>query len=67
MPISIGQILANRYRVDALLGQGGFGAVYRVWDLNLSHSCALCARSVRIADAGCRRRRQHEHLWKITR
>jgi serine/threonine protein kinase len=41
MPISIGQILANRYRVDALLGQGGFGAVYRVWDLNLNRPRAL--------------------------
>ena len=41
MPIAIGQILANRYRVDALLGQGGFGAVYRVWDLNLNRPRAL--------------------------
>ncbi len=24
-----------------LLGQGGFGAVYKAWDLNLSHSCAV--------------------------
>ncbi len=41
MPLSIGQVLAGRYRVDALLGQGGFGAVYRVWDLNLNRPRAL--------------------------
>ncbi len=28
----IGQILLNRFRVDALIAAGGMGAVYRVWD-----------------------------------
>jgi serine/threonine protein kinase len=28
-----GQVLANRYRVDAFLGRGGMSAVYKVWDL----------------------------------
>jgi eukaryotic-like serine/threonine-protein kinase len=41
MPLSIGQTLVGRYRVDALLGQGGFGAVYRVWDINLTRPRAL--------------------------
>ncbi len=41
MPHSIGQILNNRYRIVKLLGQGGFGAVYRAWDLNLNKACAL--------------------------
>ena len=35
MPLSPGQILNNRYRIVNLLGQGGFGAVYRAWDTNL--------------------------------
>jgi serine/threonine protein kinase len=28
----IGQVLLNRYRVDAFVALGGMGAVYRVWD-----------------------------------
>ncbi|MEW5867823.1 MAG: bifunctional serine/threonine-protein kinase/formylglycine-generating enzyme family protein [Chloroflexota bacterium] len=41
MPLSIGQVLHNRYRVVKLLGQGGFGAVYRAWDTNLERPCAI--------------------------
>jgi hypothetical protein len=41
MPLTQGQILNNRYRIAALIGQGGFGAVYRAWDLSLKQTCAL--------------------------
>jgi serine/threonine-protein kinase len=41
MPLEPGQVLNNRYRIAKLLGQGGFGAVYRAWDLNLERACAL--------------------------
>jgi serine/threonine protein kinase len=41
MPLSQGQVLNNRYRIVQLLGQGGFGAVYRAWDMNLNTSVAL--------------------------
>src|SRR5512136_1786958 len=41
MPLSPGQILNNRYRIVKLLGQGGFGAVYQAWDLNLRKHWAL--------------------------
>ena len=34
-------VLVERYRIVRLLGQGGFGAVYRAWDLRLSSPCAL--------------------------
>lgn len=41
MPLDTGQILHNRYRVVKLIGQGGFGAVYRAWDTSLDLPCAL--------------------------
>ena len=41
MPLSAGQIINNRYRIVSLLGQGGMGAVYRAWDLNLKMPIAL--------------------------
>jgi serine/threonine protein kinase len=39
--LSQGQIVNNRYRVVKALAQGGFGVVYRVWDISLNHTCAL--------------------------
>ncbi|MEW5872351.1 MAG: protein kinase [Chloroflexota bacterium] len=41
MPLDTGKILKDRYRIVKLLGQGGFGAVYRAWDMNLDRPCAL--------------------------
>ncbi len=41
MPLAIGQVLNNRYRIAKLIGQGGFGAVYRAWNLTLNQSIAL--------------------------
>jgi len=41
MPLSPGQVINNRYRIVKLLGQGGFGAVYRAWDMNLNGPCAV--------------------------
>ena len=41
MPLSTGQTINNRYRIVKLLGQGGFGAVYRAWDMNVKAPCAV--------------------------
>jgi len=41
MSFTIGQVIHNRYRVGALLGQGGMGNVYRARDLNLNIPVAL--------------------------
>jgi eukaryotic-like serine/threonine-protein kinase len=41
MPLSQSQELNGRYRIVNLIGQGGFGAVYRAWDLNLKRPCAV--------------------------
>ena len=39
--LSIGQVLQDRYRIDALLGKGGMGAVYQAFDLSLHRTIAV--------------------------
>lgn len=41
MALDTGKILHNRYRIVKKLAQGGFGAIYRAWDINLKHPCAI--------------------------
>ncbi len=61
MPLAAGAILRGRYRIDALLGQGGMGAVHRAWDMNLKMPVAvkvnyssngLTARTFSISEKG---------------
>lgn len=41
MPLSVGQFLNKRYRIERQIGQGGFGAVYRAYDVTLQQPCAI--------------------------
>lgn len=41
MALQAGTILNNRYRILSILGQGGFGAVYRAADMTLKRPCAV--------------------------
>jgi serine/threonine protein kinase len=36
-----GHVLNNRYRIVKQIGQGGFGSVYRAWDVTLNRACAI--------------------------
>jgi serine/threonine-protein kinase len=40
-PADPGRLVAGRYRIEALIGQGGFGRVYRVFDQKLERIVAL--------------------------
>ena len=44
-------VLQSRYQIEKELGRGGFGAVYRAYDLNLNRACALKENLSTTADA----------------
>jgi serine/threonine-protein kinase len=39
--IGVGTVVDGKYRVDAVIGQGGMGAVFRAWDLRLERAVAI--------------------------
>ncbi|MEW5870314.1 MAG: protein kinase [Chloroflexota bacterium] len=74
MDLDSGRILNNRYRIVRKLGQGGFGAIYRAWDLNLKAPCAVkinteiseeAARQFAL-EASMLANLNHAHLPKVT-
>lgn len=57
-----GQILAERYRIVALLGQGGMGQVYRAEDLRLSQTVAMKFLPAALSQDGAALARFHREV-----
>jgi formylglycine-generating enzyme required for sulfatase activity len=66
MPLSPGQVLNQRYRIVSLLGQGGFGAVYRAWDINMECPRALKENLDTSPEAGRQFKREAKILGQLT-
>lgn len=59
--ISVGAVIDGKYRVDAVIGQGGMGAVFRAWDLRLERAVAIkVVRAELISDPDSRMRFRRE-------
>jgi len=58
-PVVIGVAL-GQYRIEAKIGQGGMGVVYRALDTRLNRQVAMKFLSADVADAGALRRFQRE-------
>ena len=59
--IGVGAMVDNKYRVDAIVGQGGMGAVFRAWDVRLERDVAIkVVRSDLLADPDSRERFRRE-------
>src|SRR3990172_7650689 len=74
MSLQGGELLADRYRVHGILGQGGFGAVYRATDEHLGLDCAI-KENLNLSPASERQFRRearllaslrHPHLPRVT-
>lgn len=59
--IGVGALIDHKYRVDAIVGQGGMGAVFRAWDVRLERDVAIkVVRGDLLADPDSRERFRRE-------
>jgi hypothetical protein len=59
--MAVGVVVDGKYRVDAVIGQGGMGAVFRAWDLRLERAVAIkVVRADLLADPDSRARFRRE-------
>ena len=43
-PLQIGEVLRDRYKITAYVGQGGMGSIYQAEDLRLEDACAQSSK-----------------------
>ena len=59
--MGVGVLVDGKYRVDAVIGEGGMGAVFRAWDLRLERSVAIkVVRADLLSDRDSRARFRRE-------
>ncbi|MDO8679942.1 MAG: protein kinase [Acidobacteriota bacterium] len=59
--MGVGVVVDGKYRVDAIIGQGGMGAVFRAWDLRLERAVAIkVVRAELLSDPDSRARFKRE-------
>jgi hypothetical protein len=59
--MAVGVVVDGKYRVDAVIGQGGMGAVFRAWDLRLERAVAIkVVRADLLSDPDSRARFRRE-------
>ena len=59
--MQVGAVVEGKYRVDAVIGQGGMGAVFRAWDLRLERPVAIkVVRADLLSDPDSRARFRRE-------
>ena len=66
MTLSTGQVLQNRYRIQRLLGAGGFGAVYAAWDTHMDRPRALKENLETSAEAQRQFKREAQMLGDLS-
>jgi serine/threonine protein kinase len=65
LPLSPGDILQGRYRIEKLLGKGGFGAIYQAWDANLNEFIALKESLLTTPEAQRQFQQEAKMLFKL--
>jgi hypothetical protein len=63
--VQAGDVIAERYRIDVVLGRGGFGEVWRSWDLRMSRTVAVKVLVRSTADGGSLFRREVETVARL--
>ncbi|MEO8679866.1 MAG: protein kinase [Vicinamibacterales bacterium] len=65
--IGVGAVVDAKYRVDAIIGQGGMGAVYRAWDLRLARAVAIKVVRADLLSSADARARFHRESQIVAR